>query len=109
MARPDLQARADALRAEAIAARRALDETYESRRASLSRETTRVMRESELASYGAERAAAHAKGTRIQAENLRDVIEHTEQDAVKREQQGKTVEAEEAREVAGMKRREVEA
>jgi hypothetical protein len=109
MARPDLKVRADALRAEAAVARRQLDETYESSRAELRRQTLQSTRDAETASYGAERAAQHANASRSEAMDLWRIVDSTEQQAAKHVRDGNLGEAEESREVAAMRRREADA
>jgi hypothetical protein len=109
MARPDLKVRADALRAEAAAARRQLDETYESSRAELRRQLMQSTRDAETAHYGAERAAAHAKGSRIEEDNHRSLADYEEQRAASHVRDGKVDKAEESREWVAMRRREADA
>jgi hypothetical protein len=109
MARPDLKVRADALRAEAAVARRQLDETYESSRAELRRQLMQSTRDAETAHYGAERAADHAKGSRIEEDNLRSLADHEEQKVANHERDGKVDKAEDSREWVAMRRREADA
>jgi hypothetical protein len=109
MARPDLKVRADALRAEATAARRQLDETYESSRAELRRQLMQSTRDAETAHYGTERAADHAKGSRIEEDNLRSLADHEEQKVANHVRDGKVDKAEESREWVAMRRREADA